>query len=78
VTVPANGVTTVEFAHNIVEPGTYTARVGNETATVRVLAADGTPPSTATPATTSTTFPGFGTVVALVALVVAAFRARRL
>lgn len=69
VTVPAQGETTVEFVHNIVEPGTYTARVDSETATVRVLASDETASQASTARTTSTTFPGFGVVTGLVALV---------
>jgi hypothetical protein len=67
VAVPAGGRTTVEFVHNIVAPGSYTARVDSETATVRVLDRDGTPASTPA-ATTSTQFPGFGFAAALAAL----------
>ncbi|WP_372912362.1 PGF-CTERM sorting domain-containing protein [Salinigranum sp.] len=76
VTVPADGEATVQFNFNIVEPGTYTARVGSETATITVVdPAEST--STATPST-STQFPGFGVGVALSALALAAlFLARR-
>jgi hypothetical protein len=69
VTVPPGGVTKVEFTHNIVAPGTYTARVGSETDTIRVVETSET--ATATPtSTTSTQFPGFGFLVALVSLAV--------
>ena len=70
VTVPANGVTTVQFTHNIVAPGTYTARVDDETATIRVVDPG---QSTATPTSTSTStqFPGFGAGVALLAVALA-------
>ncbi|WP_318567644.1 PGF-CTERM sorting domain-containing protein [Salinigranum marinum] len=71
VTVPAGGETTVRFVHNIVAPGTYTARVDTETATVRVRAPRSTTASTSS-SSTSTTFPGFGPPVALVAAAVAA------
>ncbi|WP_136592533.1 PGF-CTERM sorting domain-containing protein [Salinigranum halophilum] len=78
VTVPARGEAAVQFNHNIVEPGTYTARVDDETATVTVVeSADATSAATGTP-TTSTQFPGFGPLVALSALLLAAlFLARR-
>jgi hypothetical protein len=72
VTVPAGGTTTVQFVHDIVAPGNYTARVDSETDTIRVVDSNGaTASSTMTPATTSTRFPGFGPLVALVALVFA-------
>ena len=71
VTVPAEGETTVRFVHNIVAPGTYTARAGSESATVRVRPAQSTAASTST-ASTSTTFPGFGPPAALVAAALAA------
>jgi hypothetical protein len=78
VTVPANGETRVQFVHDIVAPGTYTARVENETATVRVVGPGQS--STPTPTATSTEFPGFGPLAAAVAIagsVVAAVAARR-
>jgi hypothetical protein len=78
VTVAANDEATVRFVHTIVAPGTYTARVDNETATVRVIGPESTPPPTST---TSTDFPGFGgpvtTAALLAALVGAALLARR-
>jgi PGF-CTERM protein len=76
VTVPAGGETTVRFEHNIVAPGTYTARVDGETATIRVLEPDQTP-APSTPGATSTTFPGFGPAVVLVALLLAALALAR-
>jgi hypothetical protein len=81
VTVPANGETTVRFEHNIVAPGTYTARVDGETATLRVLEPGETPSPEPTTSTTSTTFPGFGSVAVFLALalvlIFGALRARR-
>jgi hypothetical protein len=67
VTVPAEGQRKVEFVHNIVAPGTYTARVDGETDTVDVVGSSET--TTASPTTTSTTFPGFGVVAVLLAVV---------
>jgi hypothetical protein len=69
VAVPAGGETTVRFEHNIVAPGTYTARVDGETATIRVLEPGETPSPQPPTSTTSTTFPGFGAVAAVLALV---------
>ncbi|WP_152039368.1 hypothetical protein [Salinigranum salinum] len=68
VTVPADGETTVRFEHNIVAPGTYTARVDGETATLRVLEPGETP---SPQPTTSTTFPGFEPVAVVLALALA-------
>jgi PGF-CTERM protein len=76
VTVPAGGETTVRFEHNVVAPGTYTARVDGETATVRVRD-PGETPAPSTTGATSTTFPGFGPAVALVALLLAALALAR-
>ena len=68
VAVPADGETQVQFVHDIVAPGTYTARVDGETATVTVVD-PGQSPSTST--STSTEFPGLGPLAAVVAVVVA-------
>jgi PGF-CTERM protein len=70
VTVPAGGETVVEFVYNIVQPGTYTARVDDRTATVTVVEPAGSARSTS-PMSTSTRFPGFGLGVTLVALTLA-------
>jgi hypothetical protein len=67
VTVPAEGQRKVEFVHNIVAPGTYTARVDGETDTVDVVGSSET--TTVSPTTTSTTFPGFGVIAVLVSVV---------
>jgi PGF-CTERM protein len=75
VTVPAGGETQVLFVHTIVSPGTYTARVDSETATIRVVDPDRT--ATPAPAETTTSFPGFGIVVALLSLAIIALVARR-
>jgi hypothetical protein len=77
VTVPPDGVTKVEFTHNIVAPGTYTAHVGSETDTIRVVAPDGTATPTPTPSTTSTTFPGFSVTAALLSIALALLAVRR-
>jgi hypothetical protein len=79
VTVAANDEATVRFVHTIVASGTYTARVGNETATIRVLASDETPSSTPVADSPSTALPSVRllVVVALVSFVVAALLARR-
>jgi hypothetical protein len=69
VAVPAGETRTVQFVHHIVAPGTYTARVDSETATIRVVGADGN--ATATPTETATTFPGFGAVVAVLSVALA-------
>jgi hypothetical protein len=76
VSVPADGETTVRFEHNIVAPGTYTARVDGETATIRVLEPDQTP-APSTPGATSTASPGLGPAVALLALLLAALALAR-
>jgi PGF-CTERM protein len=75
VTVPGGGTARVTFVHDIVAPGNYTARVDSETATIRVTDSDqGAAFETATAASsTSTQFPGFGIVVALVAVVLGGF-----
>jgi hypothetical protein len=67
VRVPPRGEVQVEFTHNIVAPGTYTARAGSETATVTVVEADRGSDTPTTP-TTSTTFPGFGLFVAFLSV----------
>jgi hypothetical protein len=78
VTVPAGEQTTVRFVHNIVAPGTYTARAGTETATVRVRAPEQSTTATVTSSgSTSTTFPGFGPVALVAAAVAALLFARR-
>jgi hypothetical protein len=78
VTVPAGGTATVTFVHNIVAPGTYTARVDSETASIRVVEPDGPTSSPASEqTTTSTTFPGFGLVITLLALAFAALGVAR-
>jgi hypothetical protein len=69
VTVAGGGTTTVQFTHEIVAPGEYTATVDSESATVRVRPA-GTTTSTAAE-TTSTEFPGLGAVTTLLAVVLA-------
>jgi PGF-CTERM protein len=69
VTIPADDETRVQFTHDIVAPGTYTAQVGDETATIRVVD-PGQSAATATPTSTSTQFPGFGPLAALVGIVV--------
>lgn len=71
VNVPARGETTVEFAYNIVEPGTHTVRVGSETTNVTVVEAENGTSTTTPSSMTSTQFPGFGPVVVLVSLVLA-------
>jgi hypothetical protein len=68
VTVPAGGEATVRFNFNFVEPGTYTARVDSETATVTVVEPG---ELTSTPDATSTQFPGFGPIVVLVSAALA-------
>ncbi|WP_380680358.1 hypothetical protein [Salinigranum sp. GCM10025319] len=68
VAVPANGETQIQFVHDIVAPGTYTARVDGETATVTVVDPSQSP---STPTSTSTQLPGFGPLVALVAVAAA-------
>jgi hypothetical protein len=68
VRVPPRGAVQVEFTHEIVAPGTYTARAGTETATVTVVEADRRSDTPTTPTATSTTFPGFGLFVAFVSV----------
>jgi hypothetical protein len=50
VSVPAGETTTVQFVYEIAEPGTYTARVDSESATIRVIETAGTTtPAASTP-----------------------------
>ncbi|WP_162562518.1 hypothetical protein [Salinigranum rubrum] len=76
VTVPAGGETVVEFVYDVVQPGTYTARVDDQTATITVVeSADSATPTAAS--TTSTQFPGLGVGVTLVAFTLAVLAALR-
>jgi PGF-CTERM protein len=69
IAVPPGGTRTVRFVHDIVAPGTYTARVDSETDSIRVVGTDGN--ATARPTATGTTFPGFGAVVVVVSVALA-------
>ncbi|AUV81963.1 hypothetical protein C2R22_10150 [Salinigranum rubrum] len=67
VTVPAESTASVQFAFEFANPGTYTARVDDETATVTVVEPEeGTP----TAASTSTQFPGFTPLTVVLAVCV--------
>lgn len=68
VTVPAESTASVQFAFEFANPGTYTARVDDEAATVTVVEPEeGTP---ATAAATSTQFPGFTPLTVVLAVCV--------
>jgi hypothetical protein len=76
VSVPARSTATVQFAFEFTRPGTYTARVDDETATVTVVDPEAGTPTTST----STQFPGFTPVTVVLAglvLLVLAGRWRR-
>jgi hypothetical protein len=74
VTVPAGGETVVEFVYDVVQPGTYTARVDDQTATITVVESADSATSPAT-STTSTQFPGLSLGVTLVAFTLAVLAA---
>jgi hypothetical protein len=69
ITVPANDKRTVTFSHQIVEPGTYTARSGDESTEINVRGTN----SSSTPSSSgasSSLLPGLGAGIGVLALVV--------